>query len=676
MSNELKQRAIKVAKSPWSIASFILTFIAIVYVVIVVVRVSNYIDRISVALTPPELPELVAWSDTENLNPSGWPQENSDWFRFANQGTATFPIPYDWFMALEEPKAHPRWALFGGAEPLIVDQQIYQYGFIKSEPSDYNPAGLPIGFSVTPSIYFQGLGRRANALGLTCAACHTGQIIHNDKRYIIDGGSAVIDMGLLGKSLGAALGQTELSGSFMFLNGRFRRFAARVLGKQDNVINRNRLKKELSLTLKKLQLDVDVIKTTEGFTRNDALNRIGNQVFAHDMSRPANKVAITAPVNYPHIWTTSWFDWVQYDGSIMQPLVRNSGEALGVKAYLDTKSAEGRFASSVNMGNLFNIENWLAGNNPKLNNNRFNGLKAPRWPSEFGEVDTQLAAQGKELYQELCVACHYPATNTQDFWSDEYWQPISYYAKDGSYRQTEQAYLKLEIVSQQDIGTDPNQGNVLVARNVDSTGLQIDQSVCVKVPDKEQDETYLKYLKIDDSPNANFGLSLGAVVARTNKQWFKENFVGPDRQHEMQGLRPNCLQTGQGYKARPLNGVWATAPYLHNGSVASLYDLLSPASERPRFVELGSPEYNFEKMGVVQGAEVAELNKKAKTDKQLVADLYSDKGYFILDTEQSGNSNLGHSFEGGHREVARDGIVRRLLSEQEKLALIEYLKQI
>src|SRR5205807_2120961 len=36
-----------------------------------------------------------------------------------------------------------------------------------------------------------------------------------------------------------------------------------------------------------------------------------------------------------------------------------------------------------------------------------------------------------------------------------------------------------------------------------------------------------------------------------------------------------------GYTARPLNGVWATAPYLHNGSVPNLYALLLPPDQRP-----------------------------------------------------------------------------------------------
>ncbi len=77
------------------------------------------------------------------------------------------------------------------------------------------------------------------------------------------------------------------------------------------------------------------VDVTEGFSRLDALNRIGNQVFALDPHRYDNYVNLNAPVKYPHIWTSSWFDWVQYDGSIMEPLVRNAGEAMGVTAEVD-----------------------------------------------------------------------------------------------------------------------------------------------------------------------------------------------------------------------------------------------------------------------------------------------------------------------------------------------------
>ena len=52
-----------------------------------------------------------------------------------------------------------------------------------------------------------------------------------------------------------------------------------------------------------------------------------------------------------------------------------------------------------------------------------------------------------------------------------------------------------------------------------------------------------------------------------------------------------------GYANSPLDGIWARSPYLHNGSVPTLYDLLLPASERPLTFYLGTREYDPEKVG-------------------------------------------------------------------------------
>ena len=48
-----------------------------------------------------------------------------------------------------------------------------------------------------------------------------------------------------------------------------------------------------------------------------------------DLNNPNNYASHSAPVHFPRIWNAPWFSWVQYDGSIMQPMVRNAGEALG-----------------------------------------------------------------------------------------------------------------------------------------------------------------------------------------------------------------------------------------------------------------------------------------------------------------------------------------------------------
>jgi hypothetical protein len=74
------------------------------------------------------------------------------------------------------------------------------------------------------------------------------------------------------------------------------------------------------------------------------------------------------------------------------------------------------------------------------------------------------------------------------------------------------------------------------------------------------------------------------------------------------------------YKARPLNGVWATPPYLHNGSVRTLYELLSPANEREKSFRMGTREFDVDDVG------------------------YESGGPFKLDTRLPGNCNLGHDF--------------------------------
>jgi hypothetical protein len=99
--------------------------------------------------------------------------------------------------------------------------------------------------------------------------------------------------------------------------------------------------------------------------------------------------------------------------------------------------------------------------------------------------------------------------------------------------------------------------------------------------------------------------------------------------------------TGQ-YLARPLTGVWATAPYLHNGSVPTLWHLLHP-SDRPSKFIVGNREYDPARMG------------------------YSTDGNgWTFDTSQPGNSNIGHA---GDRYGTN-------LTEDQKASLLEYLKTI
>jgi hypothetical protein len=102
-----------------------------------------------------------------------------------------------------------------------------------------------------------------------------------------------------------------------------------------------------------------------------------------------------------------------------------------------------------------------------------------------------------------------------------------------------------------------------------------------------------------------------------------------------------------GYANAPLDGLWLRAPYLHNGSVPTLADLLEPADRRPKIFYRGYDVYDAVRMGFV--STVAEEGARK---------------YFRYDTRLSGNGNQGH-------DGPRFGTT---LPPEDKAALIEYMK--
>jgi len=113
-------------------------------------------------------------------------------------------------------------------------------------------------------------------------------------------------------------------------------------------------------------------------------------------------------------------------------------------------------------------------------------------------------------------------------------------------------------------------------------------------------------------------------------------------QAEYERHRQSKWQRGEAYAARSLHGIWATAPFLRNGSVASLADLLTP-SERPDSICVGRGGVDFDPVRVGYSSQGCD-------------DVHS------LDTRVAGNRHVGHTY--GEE-----------LSAEDKDALIEFLKQ-
>jgi hypothetical protein len=109
---------------------------------------------------------------------------------------------------------------------------------------------------------------------------------------------------------------------------------------------------------------------------------------------------------------------------------------------------------------------------------------------------------------------------------------------------------------------------------------------------------------------------------------------------QVDGYKPSKvpgIRSTQKYWTPSLAGVWARSPYLHDGSVRTMRDLLTPPADRAKTFHRGSHAYDSTQMG------------------------YADEGGYLFDTAVAGNANTGHNY-------GTD------LSDPEKRELIEYLK--
>jgi hypothetical protein len=670
-------------------------------------------------LLPPPLPASAPAKEAYWLE-QNWPTEKRHWFHHASQGTATFPVPYAWFLALEQPGIHlftrpgmladsaylERFGFLPSPKTIDMDEaSLRRFGYSASSNAKAVPEpqpvaglqttpvenfdGLPVGFARMTGVTNPGTGAAdSDKIGLTCAACHTGHINYKGVSVRFDGGPATVNLKKLELATGLSIAYTTV------VPGRFNRFATRVLGPDAGKEARDELERRLTEVrdfllnqVKTYQKTIAGMKTydgketqtdtEEGFGRLDALNRIGNQVFTTDLVMAGlsgyekNLHANDAPVSFPPIWTVPWFWWAQYDASIEQPLIRNAGEALGVAALINLSPnppPEALFRSSVAVENLVRIEDMLRGPDPfRQNPKSFSGLKSPKWPSQVfsnnaeWKIDSERVSKGRAIYAEICAECHLGPVNdplfdeqfrTKSFWSSDRWKNLD----------SPNPVLMPVQKGVAGMGTDPAQSNVLASRQVDVPGfLNLKPASDLDTRGKCGD------LAAYSSTEMPFSIALMIVVDKVSTKWMEDRKLSKEDQAALWGKRSNCPNPAQGgphYRARPLNGVWATAPYLHNGSVPSLYWLLKPAAERPTQFCMGSRDFDPQQLGFRVLAGEKPTCSKGET-------LFSTTGKD--GSPIKGNSVLGHSLE-GTPGPGKPGVIGRLLTEDERYDLIEYLK--
>lgn len=507
----------------------------------------------------------------------GWTAEDRSWFYTVDQGSEL--VDLDVVRSLER----------ADSELLFLDPaRLQAYGFVFP---GITPAGLPVGFAI-----------HKNKLGFNCALCHTSNIQFETPEKLhtirIDGGASQADLLSFLTDLETALAATIESRAKL---ERFeKRMAERKIPK-----TKARALLEAALADRRDYNRRNRPAHQYGYARLDAFGRIYNRVLS--LSGSKSTVQADAPVSYPFLWDAPQHDYVQWVGGIANngpgSLARNVGQVVGVfgSISLGTELNPAGYDSSVEVGSLIAIEQRLA------------RLVSPQWPDQIlPPIDKTLARQGRVLYQKHCLSCHADINRT-----------------DPKRRITAQM-LDIDIV-----GTDP----LTATRVVEGKGY----SGVLNGRPRHFTPTR-KFIGGVEPVHSLLSHVVEGILIRNagrlaqNQYQNAYGFVGP-RQGRFRKDPANPLISLLAYKARPMNGIWATAPYLHNGSVLTLYDLLLPSKERPAKFRLGQNLFDAKKVGL------------------------KDAGPFEFDTALPGNSRAGHDY-------GTD------MSEKDRFALVEYLKSL
>ena len=548
--------------------------------------------------TPPEEPD----SEYSELiiidNGLGADTDREDFYH-TPEGSEVFPLL--WANELESSVT---------GRPFLENME--RFGLIRDD------SGRGTGYIGLTSGPRKGVG--VEMVGVNCAACHVGQIQFGDTAVRIDGAPNTFDMFGFAKELAESVQATvtsptklltflrkvheqhplELShmetviGEFLATDAPDTHISddeADDVGEDLTSIAQLRRKVRLGLSY------VELLKSMAGLQNPDDTVAGPGRADAFGTARTVffkGTEPMTAPTSYPFIWNfehTAWFHWNTNTNSVLE---RNIGQSLGLGASFDPRTCE----TSIRFDNLRMMEELGY------------KLTAPAWPEEvLGAIDRDLASRGEEVYKSTCTQCHDNYTISDD----------------------DLALADYHILSTTAVGTDPREAdNVLPP-------VQLNVNVCKDVPEEAIEQMTFAQ---------GHTLLLGAI----RDTFFRTNNIPADEQAAWGGGRTRGdwrdsaadMPDGAVYPAKPLVGIWATPPYLHNGSVPNIRALLALPADRPTSFKIGHRIYDPVNLGYT----VDEATAPA-----------------TFDTTITGNSNAGH-FYGTQ------------LSDDDKSALIEYLKSL
>jgi len=548
---------------------------------------------------------------------SAWSAADRKDYYVRDQGSRLLPL--SWFKALKHTDGTG-----------FLEDSLGRYGYLPN-PDTATP-GLPIGF----------LAARENGvdtLAMTCAACHTRQIEVSGVSWRIDGGPAIADFQGFLADLDKAFDK------IVHNDDAFADFASRVPDQ-----DRADLHRRVAEWFQPYHaiIEKSLPDPPWGLGRLDAVSMIYNRLVGLDIGASPTRILednmekANAPVRYPFLWNAPIQDFTQWpgfspNGDDLLALNRNIGEVFGVfaifhpaetllpikKRYLDD--------CSLNFEGLLRLETLIK------------KIEPPKWP---WALDRTLLGHGKELYDRQCASCHEidlrgerracnakPTWKTlvQDVGTDDAEFKILF--REASTGVLEGAWLPLPNVNLRPLGS---REKIIDLLNLSIAGSILDGLVDPRLLIQHTFQPLLEECLPNDS------------TAEASK-----NVLAQSLQNLLVGeglLKPKPEGAPKpSYESRVLKGIWATAPYLHNGSVPTLAELLKPPAQRVVDFKVG-PAYDIENVGLSKDQTKFDYTFRGKAE-------------CTQETRSSGNSHCGHDFG-------------TQLNDADKKALLEYLKSL
>lgn len=576
------------------------------------------------------------------------------WYR-GSQGSRL--IPESWLKALEDEHS----------TTLFMDTANFaRFNYLPAAPGEKST--LPIGFArdvqddskltATRLRWFKGQRAKEPWVGLNCAACHTAAIEYRGISYRVDGAPTSADFQGFTDALRLSMQATVDDPA------KWARFAGRIVKpRRSSEKNDDRVLADTAALRQALEKLLDheselasynQTGSVYGYARLDAVGHILNKIAYLNADPQPLRGEPDAPVSYPFIWNAGQHDFVQWNGLVpnrniniglgsfdVGALVRNTSEVVGVFADVVTRPMAGLngYTSSVAVDNLDRMETQL------------DRLMSPAWPAAFGVPTTEDVAKGKAVFAKFkCDECHFHLDRTD--------------------LKTRIAAQMIPIWGPRGVGTDPGMVcNTFTyqARGGVLTGTKASIFGGDPLPAQAPTQNYLKTQAVGVLLNRKFtilriaarkaiGIEPGIEVfeseAGVEKQKPRDQLPRDQRLASCMAASAAPADADQrrtlAYKARPLNGIWATAPYLHNGSVKSLYELLLPPAERATRFWVGNREFDVANVGFVdKPSAYGSWFQTAQGGQPIV-----------------GNSNAGHDYGNA-----------QMLPEDRRL-LVEYMKSL